>query len=183
MPSKQLTDNIMVKVGDITQEDVCAVVNAANSSLLGGGGVDGAIHRAGGGEVSKACQAIRKDEYPEGLPTGEAVVTTAGNLPANHVIHTVGPIYGRCGERCSELLAACYRNSIHEALKAGCESIAFPAISTGVYGYPKREAAQVAFDAVREALQSCDINVIFIFHSESDYNAFLTAVEPVKGNA
>jgi O-acetyl-ADP-ribose deacetylase (regulator of RNase III) len=177
MLSKQLTDNIMVKVGDITQEDVCAVVNAANSSLLGGGGVDGAIHRAGGAAVLKACQAIRKSEYPEGLPTGEAVVTTAGELPANHVIHTVGPIYGQCGGRCSELLAACYRNSIHEALKAGCDSIAFPAISTGVYGYPKREAAQVAFNAVQDALQSCDINVVFIFHSESDYNTFLTAVQ------
>lgn len=168
----------MVKVGDITQEKVCAVVNAANRSLLGGGGVDGAIHRAGGSAVLHACQAIRQSDYPDGLPTGEAVMTTAGNLSASYVIHTVGPIFGQCGERCSELLAACYRNSIHEALKAGCESIAFPAISTGVYGYPKREAAQVAFSAVQEALQTYDINVIFIFHSESDYKAFLAAVEP-----
>ena len=105
-------------------------------------------------------------------------MTTAGNMPASYVIHTVGPIFGQCSERCSELLAACYRNSIHEAQKVGCESIAFPAISTGVYGYPKREAAQVAFNAVQEALQTYDIDVIFIFHSESDYKAFLAAVEP-----
>ena len=168
----------MVKVGDITQEKVCAVVNAANRSLLGGGGVDGAIHRAGGSSVLHACQVIRQSDYPDGLPTGEAVMTTAGNMPASYVIHTVGPIYSSCGGACQELLHNCYVNSLKEAATVGCESIAFPAISTGVYGYPKREAAQVAFNAVQEALQTYDIDVIFIFHSESDYKAFLAAVEP-----
>ena len=176
--SKVLADKITAKVGDITREHACAIVNAANRSLLGGGGVDGAIHRAGGAAVLKACQAIRESEYPEGLPTGEAVMTTAGNMPASYVIHTVGPIYSSCGGACQELLHNCYVNSLKEAATVGCESIAFPAISTGVYGYPKREAAQVAFNAVQEALQTYDIDVIFIFHSESDYKTFLAAVEP-----
>ncbi|WP_345977172.1 O-acetyl-ADP-ribose deacetylase [Sulfurimonas sp. HSL3-7] len=176
--AKKLTEHIEAKVGDITQEKVCAVVNAANSSLLGGGGVDGAIHRAGGGGVLEACRAIRQSRYPDGLPTGEAVVTTAGNMPADYVVHTVGPIYSSCGGSCQELLRNCYVNSLKEAAIVGCKSIAFPAISTGVYGYPKREAAETAFNAVQEALQTYDIDVTFIFHSESDYNAFIAAVEP-----
>ena len=143
---------ITTKVGDITREAVDAIVNAANSSLLGGGGVDGAIHRAGGPAILAECRRIRETLYPGGLPTGEAVITTAGNLPAKHVIHTVGPIYGQNAGRDAELLAACYENSIALAARHGLETIAFPAISTGVYGYPKDEAARVSRAAVERAL-------------------------------
>ena len=97
-------DKIIIKTGDITKEKVCAIVNAANSSLMGGGGVDGAIHRAGGTQILEACRKIRKEQYPDGLPTGEAVATTAGNLPAKYVIHTVGPVYNQCGNNCTLLL-------------------------------------------------------------------------------
>ena len=138
---QQLSPRIYAKVSDITQEEVCAIVNAANSSLLGGG-VDGAIHRAGGPAILEACRKIRAEELPEGLPTGEAVATTAGDMPSDYVIHTVGPIYGSCGGQCAQLLTACYKNSIEKAAELGCKTIAFPAISTGVYGYPKAEAAR-----------------------------------------
>jgi O-acetyl-ADP-ribose deacetylase (regulator of RNase III) len=138
--------------GDITLERVDAIVNAANSSLLGGGGVDGAIHRAGGPAILAACREIRASRFPEGLPTGEAVITPAGNLPARFVIHTVGPIHGRNGGRDAELLAACYENCIALAAANGLATLAFPAISTGVYGYPKDEAARVARAAIERAL-------------------------------
>ena len=143
---------IVTKVGDITKEDVDAIVNAANSSLLGGGGVDGAIHRAGGPAILAECKAIREKRYPQGLPTGEAVITTGGNLKARHVIHTVGPIYGANGGRDAALLAACYENSIALAARHGLATVAFPAISTGVYRYPKEEAAKVSREAVERAL-------------------------------
>src|SRR5919108_4038061 len=110
-----LTGRVVVKVGDITKEDVDAVVNAANGTLMGGGGVDGAIHRAGGPAVLEACKEIRRARYPDGLPTGEAVITTAGEMTAKHVIHTVGPVYGRGGKDKAQLLAACYRNSFQLA--------------------------------------------------------------------
>ena len=165
--------NIIIKTGDITKEKVCAIVNAANSSLMGGGGVDGAIHRAGGPEILEACRIIRKERYPDGLPTGEAVATTAGTLPADYVIHTVGPIYIRCGENCATLLASCYIDSLQVAGKLGCQSIAFPAISTGIYGYPKDEAASIAYEAVKDFLESgYDIKVIFLFHNSSDESLF-----------
>ena len=138
----------MVVVGDITCLDVDAIVNAANSTLLGGGGVDGAIHRAGGPAILDACRAIRRTEYPDGLPTGEAVVTTGGNLPARHVIHTVGPIYGRHDGRESELLASCYLKSLDLAAKLSLTSIGFPAISTGAFGYPQAGAAQVSSEVI-----------------------------------
>jgi len=143
---------IIEKVGDITREAVDAIVNAANSSLLGGGGVDGAIHRAGGPEILAACRRIRETTHPHGLPTGEAVITTAGRLPAKHVIHTVGPIYGNHGGAEAQLLASCYVNSIALAASHRLATIAFPAISTGVYGYPKDEARRVALEAVERAL-------------------------------
>ncbi len=145
-------ERLIAKRGDLTREAVDAVVNAANASLLGGGGVDGAIHRAGGPEILEACRAIRASRYPQGLPTGEAVITTAGRMPARHVIHTVGPIYGEHGGKEPELLAACYVNAIALAAGHALQSIAFPAISTGVYGYPKEEAAEVALTAVECAL-------------------------------
>ena len=145
-------DRLIAKRGDLTREDADAIVNAANSSLLGGGGVDGAIHRAGGPAILEACREIRATRHPAGLPTGETVITTGGKLPAKHVIHTVGPIYGRHDGQEPKLLAACYENSIALAAEHRLATIAFPAISTGVYGYPKDEAAAVALAAVQRAL-------------------------------
>src|SRR4051794_4813846 len=145
-------DRVIAKQGDLTREAVDAIVNAANASLLGGGGVDGAIHRAGGPEILAACRAIRAAKYPRGLPTGEAVITPGGRLAARHVIHTVGPVYGEHGGEEPRLLGACYENSIALAATEGLRSIAFPAVSTGVYGYPKAEAAKVALAAVNRAL-------------------------------
>ena len=147
-----LGGRVLVVVGDITRQDVTAIVNAANSTLLGGGGVDGAIHRAGGPEILRECQEIRKTIYPDGLPTGQAVITTGGNLPAKHVIHTVGPIYGDDPQREAELLAACYQNSLLLARQHRVTSIAFPSISTGVYSYPKQEAARIASATIRDFL-------------------------------
>src|SRR5881409_2823995 len=134
--------------GDITKQDTDAIVNAANSSLLGGGGVDGAIHHAGGPEILEACREIRRTRFPQGLPTGEAVITTGGKLPALYVIHTVGPIYGEHQGHEAELLANCYHNSLTLAVEHNLTSIAFPAISTGVYGYPLAEAAEVSSQAI-----------------------------------
>ena len=143
-----LHGRVRVLVGDITEQRVDAIVNAANSSLLGGGGVDGAIHRRGGPAILAACQELRRTRYPEGLPTGAAVITTAGDLPARYVIHTVGPVWGREGGREAELLAACYANSLALAVEHGVETVAFPSISTGAFGYPQDEAARVASRAV-----------------------------------
>ena len=170
-----LTGKVLVKVGDITKENVDAIVNAANGTLLGGGGVDGAIHRAGGPEILKECKEIRRVQFPEGLPTGQAVVTTAGKLPAKHVIHTVGPVYGRGGKDKAELLAACYYNSLMLAADRGLKTVAFPAISTGIYGYPLAEAAQVSSRAIQQFLgsnASLD-EVRLVFFSPSDAETFL----------
>ena len=147
-----LSGRVRVVVGDITREATDAVVNAANSSLMGGAGVDGAIHRAGGAQILEACREIRHARYPEGLPTGEAVITTGGLLPARFVIHTVGPIWGQHAGREAELLANCYRNSLALAAEHKLDSITFPAISTGAYGYPPEEAAGVASEAIRDFL-------------------------------
>ena len=152
MGAEGIDSRIVVKVGDITREDVDAIVNAANSSLLGGGGVDGAIHRAGGPAILAACRRIRETDHPGGLATGEAVITTGGLLVAKHVIHTVGPVYGQCDGQEARLLASCYENSIALAARHSLATIAFPAISTGVYGYPKDEAREVALAAVARAL-------------------------------
>jgi O-acetyl-ADP-ribose deacetylase (regulator of RNase III) len=126
-----LSGRLIVKSGDLTDERVDAIVNAANSTLLGGGGVDGAIHRRGGSSILEECKKLRATKYPDGLPTGEAVITSGGDLPASYVIHTVGPIYGMHNGRDAELLAACYRNSIDLAVSNDLNTIAFPSISTG----------------------------------------------------
>jgi len=169
--------NIMIKTGDITQEHVCAIVNAANSSLMGGGGVDGAIHSAGGPDIQEACRKIRETEYPKGLPTGEAVATTAGDLPTEYVIHTVGPVYGQCGDRCAVLLASCYTSSLEVAIGLGCKDIAFPAISTGIYGYPKEKSARIAYEAVKEFLnEGHEMKVYFVFHNNTDKEIFEKAI-------
>ena len=149
-----LDGRVRVMVGDITKQDVDAIINAANSSLLGGGGVDGAIHRAGGPEILEACREIRRTRFPEGLPTGEAVITTAGKMPALYVIHTVGPIYGEHRGQEAELLANCYHNSLTLAVEKNLSSIVFPAISTGVYGYPLEEAAVVSSKTIENFLST-----------------------------
>ena len=154
MAESFLAGRVVVIVDDITRQDVAAIVNAANSTLLGGGGVDGAIHRAGGPQILVECREIRNTKYPRGLPAGEAVITTGGDLPAQFVIHTVGPIYGREPERQADLLAACYRNSLLLAVQHGVSSIAFPSISTGAYGYPKAEAAAVSSRSIEAFLES-----------------------------
>jgi O-acetyl-ADP-ribose deacetylase (regulator of RNase III) len=175
MTQSFLQDRVVVVVGDITRQDVDAIVNAANSSLLGGAGVDGAIHRAGGPQILQECQEIRRTRYRHGLPTGEAVITGAGNLPARYVIHTVGPIYGDEPEREAALLAACYHNSLTLARRHAVSAIAFPAISTGVYGYPKPEAAAVSSHAIKEflSLDNAIQQVRLVFFHDEDARVFL----------
>lgn len=170
-----LTGRVVVKVGDITKEDVDAVVNAANGTLMGGGGVDGAIHRAGGPEIKKECEEIRRTQYPDGLPTGDAVITPAGKMPAKRVIHTVGPVYSRGGQDKAELLASCYRNALRLAVENGLKTIAFPAISTGIYGYPLEEAAKVSSQAIEDFLDSNESvqEVRLVFFSTGDAAVFL----------
>ncbi|MGH3452011.1 MAG: O-acetyl-ADP-ribose deacetylase [Haloechinothrix sp.] len=136
--------------GDITEQEVDAIVNAANSSLMGGGGVDGAIHRRGGPAILEDCKRLRAEAYPDGLPTGEAVATTAGNLPARWVIHTVGPVYATREDR-SELLRACYANALRVADELGATTLAFPLISAGVYGWPFDDAVRQALTTVSTA--------------------------------
>ncbi|QEL65199.1 hypothetical protein OTERR_17230 [Oryzomicrobium terrae] len=170
-----LDGRVSIHVGDLTRHAVDALVNAANASLLGGGGVDGAIHRAGGPAILDACRAIRASRWPEGLPTGEAVLTTAGDLPARYVIHTVGPVYGQHGGREAELLANCYRNSLQLAADNALTSLAFPAISTGVYGYPPSEAAQVVSTTLTAVLATLPgmAEVRLVFFSPADGAIFL----------
>ena len=163
-----MQQRLIVKRGDITEEAVDAIVNAANSTLLGGGGVDGAIHAKGGPAILEECEMIRATTHPDGLPTGEAVITTAGDLPAKFVIHTVGPIYGDHSGQEAELLASCYRNSVRLAVEHGLTSIAFPSISTGAYGYPKDEAAMVVFATVTQLLSEHDIEIRLISYSPPD---------------
>jgi len=159
--------------GDITKVTVDAIVNAANSSLMGGGGVDGAIHRAGGPAILEECRKIRRERYPDGLPTGEAVATTAGNLPAKWVIHTVGPVWrgGKSNE--DDLLYAAYTNSYRCAVELGAKIIAYPAISTGVYGFPKERAALIVWRFVHEVAEPGPIErVVFAFFSAPDRMLF-----------
>ena len=170
-----INGRVIVKVGDITDERTDAIVNAANWTLLGGGGVDGAIHDRGGNEIMEACRGIRENEYSDGLPTGEAVVTTGGNLTAKHVIHTVGPIYGQNEGRDSSLLADSYRNSLTRAAELDLRSISFPSISTGAFYFPKHEAARIVSHAVQEFLTSNSIpeHVFLVFYDRSDAEMFV----------
>jgi O-acetyl-ADP-ribose deacetylase len=138
--------------GDITKQKCDAIVNAANSSLMGGGGVDGAIHRAGGPAILEECKIIAAKQG--GCPTGEAVITTGGNLPAKFVIHTVGPVWYGGEKNEAKKLADCYQNSLRLAVENMIQAIAFPNISTGIYGYPKKEAAEIASTTVDEFLQN-----------------------------
>ena len=140
---------ITLKIGDITAERADAIVNAANSSLLGGGGVDGAIHRRGGPAILAECRELRKSRFPDGLPTGQAAATTAGDLGARWVIHTVGPVYSASDDR-SMLLASCYERSLAVADELGAATVAFPAVSTGIYGWPYADAARIALTTVSQ---------------------------------
>ncbi|MFF5390528.1 O-acetyl-ADP-ribose deacetylase [Streptomyces sp. NPDC013012] len=170
---------IVLVRGDITAEAADAVVNAANSSLLGGGGVDGAVHRRGGPEILEACRALRRSRYGKGLPTGRAVATTAGRLPARHVIHTVGPVWSRDEDR-SELLASCYRESLRVADELGARTVAFPAVSTGVYGWPMADGARIAVETVRATRTEVE-EVRFVLFDETAYQAFEEAVGDAGG--
>jgi O-acetyl-ADP-ribose deacetylase len=170
-----LGKRVQVLVGDITKQETDAIVNAANASLLGGGGVDGAIHRAGGDEILEECKEIRRTRFPNGLPTGEAVITTGGKLPALYVIHTVGPIYGENGGKDAELLANCYHNSLTLAVEKNLSTISFPAISTGVFGYPQDEAAEVASQTIENFLRTDhQLNEVrLVFFQQRDAEVFL----------
>jgi O-acetyl-ADP-ribose deacetylase (regulator of RNase III) len=161
---------ITLALGDITQQDVDAVVNAANSGLLGGGGVDGAIHRRGGPDILAECRQLREKRFRDGLPPGHAVATTAGRLPARWVIHTVGPVYSRTQDR-SGILASCYRESLRVAGDLGAATVAFPAVSAGIYGWPAGSAAQIAISAVRES-GAAIAEARFVLFTEDMYAAF-----------
>ncbi|MEV5240369.1 O-acetyl-ADP-ribose deacetylase [Streptomyces cinnamoneus] len=169
-----MTSIVLVR-GDITRQHVDALVNAANSSLLGGGGVDGAIHRAGGPDILEACRALRASHYGKGLRTGQAVATTAGRLPARWVIHTVGPVFQVSGGGDASLLASCYRESLRVADELGARSVAFPAISTGVYRWPMEDAARIAVETVRQTPTSVE-EVRFVLFDERAYEAFAAQV-------
>jgi O-acetyl-ADP-ribose deacetylase len=166
---------VTLALGDLTLEDVDAVVNAANASLMGGGGVDGAIHRRGGPQIKAACTQIRETRYPEGLPTGEAVATTAGKLRARWVIHTVGPRYWEHDDP-APLLARCHTEALRVADDLGARTVAFPAISTGVYGYPVEEAAPVAVGAVLGAATDVEEGR-FVLFSPDAHEAFREALQ------
>jgi O-acetyl-ADP-ribose deacetylase (regulator of RNase III) len=161
--------------GDITEQEVDAVVNAANSSLLGGGGVDGAIHRRGGPAILGACRELRATTLPDGLPAGQAVATTAGNLPARWVVHTVGPVHSRSEDR-SETLASAYRESLRVAEELGAATVAFPAVSAGVYGWPMDDAARIAVTTVREHQPVSVREVRFVLFGPDAYDAFTAAL-------
>ncbi len=167
--------------GDITEQETEAIVNAANSSLMGGGGVDGAIHRKGGSQILEECRLIRRS-LPDGLPTGDAVATTGGRLRAKKVIHTVGPVWsgGNNGE--PEMLERAYKNCLALALKMGIKTISFPSISTGAYGYPVEKASMVALQAVVDFLRvnSGIEEVRFVLHSQHDLRVYEEAVNIIK---
>jgi O-acetyl-ADP-ribose deacetylase (regulator of RNase III) len=174
-------EQIEIKKADITKLSVNAIVNAANSGLLGGGGVDGAIHRAAGPELLKECRHLRQTILPKGLPTGQAVATSAYNLPCEYVIHTVGPVWKKGSEKQAELLADCYRNALKICVEKELQSVAFPAISTGVYHYPKQEAVKIAVNTSIRWLQDNNSNIRIIFTLVNDnYEVYVNYLESIK---
>jgi len=174
---------LILKVGDITQEEVDAIVNAANSTLMGGGGVDGAIHSKGGPAILEECKKIRETEYPQGLPTGEAVITTGGNLPARYVIHTVGPICnGKWDKEKERLLYNAYYNSLKIAKEKVVKTVSFPFISAGVYKCPKDFASKTAIKAVLDFIRNENFlkEIRFVLFSKSDYQIFEKNVREIN---
>ena len=170
--------------GDVTEVGTDAIVNAANSTLMGGGGVDGAIHRKGGLKILEECTQIRATEWPDGLPAGKAVITSGGNLKAKHVIHTVGPVWHGGGEGEDMLLADAYRNCLRLAVDKGLRSVAFPSISTGAYGYPIEQASRVAIATVKEFLEKEDKldEVMFVLFSKHDYEVYEKKARNILAN-
>jgi len=179
---KYLNGKLEVTTGDITTETTDAVVNAANSGLMGGGGVDGAIHRSGGPEILEECKKIRQDDFPDGLPAGQAVITTAGKLAARYVIHTVGPVWHGGNKEEEETLYGAYSNSLLLASQYGLNSISFPAISTGVYGFPKDKAAQTAYNAISGffKVHKKPGLVRLVFFSSADEETFCKTVDSME---
>ena len=167
--------------GDITEMETDAIVNAANSSLMGGGGVDGAIHRRGGPKILEECKRIRTTDWPHGLQTGEAVITSGGNLKAKYVIHTVGPIWRGEDRGTSQLLAQAYRNSLKLAVLKGLSSLSFPSISTGAYRYPLEKASLIAIAVTTEFLEKQDKldEVLFVLFSEKAFEVYSAAMEKI----
>jgi O-acetyl-ADP-ribose deacetylase (regulator of RNase III) len=165
--------------GDLTEVEVDAIVNAANSTLLGGGGVDGAIHRKGGPKILEECKRVRATEWPDGLPTGCSTITSGGNLKAKHVIHTVGPIWRGGFHEEAKLLKQAYRSSLKLAVANGLKTVAFPSISTGAYGYPVEEASRIAVIAIKEFLEKEDKleKVSFVLFSDRDFEVYLKAAK------
>jgi O-acetyl-ADP-ribose deacetylase len=169
--------------GDITEARVDAVVNAANETLLAGGGVDGAIHRRGGPAIRDACETIREKQYPNGLPTGEAVVTVAGHLPAARVIHAVGPVWRGGGHDERKLLRRAYRSALEQALAHGLRTVAFPSLSTGAYGFPVQEASTIALSTVGAFIHAnpdAFDEIQFVLFTDADFNAFARALDTVE---
>lgn len=166
--------NLRLIRGDITEQSTDVIVNAANPSLLGGGGVDGAIHRKGGPKILKECRSIRASVWRDGLPTGKAVITSGGDLKARYVIHTVGPVWRGEGRREAELLADAYRNSLALTVSEGLKTVAFPSISTGAYGYPVEEASRIALKTVGEFLEKEEglEEVVFVLFSQADLRVY-----------
>ena len=170
---------ITFELGDITEQDVDAIVNAANHTLMGGGGVDGAIHRRGGPEILAECKKLRESRFPDGLPTGQAVATTAGRLTARWVIHTVGPTYAESRDK-SPLLADCFRNSLRIADELGAATVAFPAISTGIYRWPVDDAARIALATVRAS--DTQVNEVrFVLFDQTAYDVFIAQASTSEG--
>ena len=167
--------------GDITDIEAEAIVNAANSSLMGGGGVDGAIHRKGGPKIVEECKRIRATEWPDGLPTGKAVITSGGNLKAKYVIHTVGPVWLGGFHAEAELLKQAYKNSLKLAAAKGLKTIAFPSISTGAYSYPIEDASRIALRTVKDFLEKEDEleRVVFVLFSENDFQVYLQTTKSI----
>ena len=172
-----MVTKVLVLLGDIVQQKVDAVVNAANRELTGGSGVNGAIHKAGGPEIYRFCDELRATKYPDGLAAGQSAITPGGKLTAKWIIHTVGPMYSQHGGKEAELLASCYRTALELAESHKLESIAFPAISTGVYGYPAEEAAKVAWTAIQEMLPKlkCLKEIRMVFFDEKGKKAWKDA--------
>lgn len=177
-----LKGRLIAQVGDITKIEVDAIVNAANSSLMGGGGVDGAIHRAGGPSILEECTQLRETDFRKGLPTGKAVATGAGELPAQYVIHTVGPVWHGGDKKEDEYLTAAYDNSLKVAAGRAVRTMAFPAISTGVYHFPADRAARIAYRAIRDHMHWNTVpqTVYLVFFSERDYETFTAEADALE---